>query len=162
MMTFKLPDSIASPQDLIALQLELHEYAKWYMHESIKKHVEAKNGSSMPVLSSPALACLRAWHSEETLSPGSLEALVKQLELLRTNARVISLTLAAPVTGVVRKILVSWCRDNIAPNILVNFQFNSTLLGGMVVRYGSRVFDWSFRRQILNAHTTFPEVLRRV
>ena len=53
------------------------------------------------------------------------------------------------------------CRP-VAPDVLVNFQFNATILGGMVVRYGSHVYDWSFRRQILAKRDTFPEVLRRV
>jgi hypothetical protein len=161
-MKFKLPDTIASPQDLRSLQLELHDYAKWFAHESIKKHFDAKKGSQMPSLSTSALACIRSWHVNETLSLTTLDALMKQLEDYRTSAPTITLTLAAPATGAVRTTLVSWCRENIAPNVLINFQFNAMLLGGIVVRYGSRVFDWSFRRQILSARTTFPEVLRRV
>jgi len=62
----------------------------------------------------------------------------------------------------IQKNLVNWCRENIAPNILITFQFNATLLGGMVIRHGSNIFDWSFRRQILAARNNFPEVLRRV
>jgi F0F1-type ATP synthase delta subunit len=70
--------------------------------------------------------------------------------------------LAAPPSNGIKKTLVAWCRKNIATDILVNFDFNSTLLGGMVVRYGSHVFDWSFRRKILEEHSKFPGVLRNV
>jgi F0F1-type ATP synthase delta subunit len=44
----------------------------------------------------------------------------------------------------------------------VNFNYNRSLLGGMVVRAGSRVFDWSFRRQIIGAEEKFTEVFHRV
>jgi F0F1-type ATP synthase delta subunit len=74
----------------------------------------------------------------------------------------ITLTLAAPAPNGLKKTLISWCRDNIDKNILVDFKFNATILGGMVVVYGSRIFDWSFKRQILAAREKFPEVLRNV
>jgi hypothetical protein len=32
----------------------------------------------------------------------------------------------------------------------------------MVVVHGSRIYDWSFRRQILATREKFPEVLRNV
>jgi F0F1-type ATP synthase delta subunit len=50
----------------------------------------------------------------------------------------------------------------VAPNMLVDFKFNSTMLGGMVVQYGSHIYDWSFRQRILDARDKFPEVLRSV
>lgn len=161
-MKLKLPDSVASLQDLTALQLELHDYAVWFGHESIKQRVHAKKGSAMPALSPAAMEIIRTWHAKTTLSNQSLDALLKTLEDYRTSAPLITLTVAAPPTAAVKATLVGWCRRNIAPHVLVNFQFNATLLGGMVVRYGSHVFDWSFRRQILNARQTFPEVLHRV
>jgi F0F1-type ATP synthase delta subunit len=161
-MKLKLPDTVASLQDITAQQLELHDYAKWFAHESIKKRVDAKRASQMPALSPAALQTLQAWHANTTLSEQTLEALIKTLEDYRRSAPAITLTLAAPPTNAIKATLVAWCRTNIAPNVLVSFQFNTTLLGGMVVRYGSRVFDWSFRRQILGAREKFPEVLRRV
>lgn len=161
-MKLKLPDSIASLQDLSALQLELHEYAKWFSHESIKKRIDAKHASAMPSLSPAAMEIIRTWHTKTTLTEHTLDELLKTLEAYRNSAPTITVTLAAPATSTVKKTLVAWCRQNIAPDVLVSFQFNATLLGGMVIRYGSRVFDWSFRRQILGARDKFPEVLRRV
>lgn len=161
-MKLKLPDSVASLQDLAALQLELHEYNKWFAHESVKRRVGAKHTSPAPLLSPAADELLRTWSGAKAISQSGLEKLIKTLEEYRRSAPAITVTLAAPPTSIIKTTLVAWCRQNIAPNVLISFQFNATLLGGMVIRYGSRVFDWSFRRQILSARQNFPEVLRRV
>ncbi len=161
---FKLPDTVASAQDLTALILEIKSYTKWYLHEMIKLRVShKKNGAKdEPELSPAASELLREFSKQNPMTRQSLESLIKTLEDYSKHAPVVLFTLAAPVTAGVKKTLVGWCRNNIADNVLVSFQHNSTILGGMVMRYKSRVFDWSFRREILaNAHT-FPEVLKRV
>jgi hypothetical protein len=161
-MKFKLPDSISSLQDLTSLQLELKEYARWFTHDAMKKRVSATVTSAAPIVSPAAQDVMREWHSKHTMTQQSLDELIKMLDSYKKAATTITITLAAPPTTDIKKTLVNWCRLNIAPNVLVSFQFNSTLLGGMVVRYGSRVFDWSFRRQLLASRELFPEVLRRV
>lgn len=161
-MKFRLPDSISSPQDLTALILEVQEYTRWYTHESIKKQAGAKNKSDPPATSPATAEVIRAWEAKQPLSRERLETLVHTLTEYKASAPSLTLTLAAPPTRAVKAELVAWCRKNITPNILVTFQFNSTLLGGMVVRSGSHVFDWSFRRQILENRAKFPEVLRHV
>lgn len=161
-MKLRLPDSVSSSQDLTALLLELQDYAKWFSHNAIKERVHAKHATLPPVLSPAALELVRSVGKQELLNQKQLDELVDALEHYKKTAVPITITLAAPPTRDVKQALVSWCREHISPTILVSFQFNSTLLGGMVVRYGSHIFDWSFRRQILQAKDTFPEVLRRV
>lgn len=161
-MKLRLPNSIASLQDLTTMTLEIQEYAQWFKHESIKKRVNAKRMSESPTMSPSALELLQEWGGKNPLSQQSLDDLINALKEYSNSAPSITMTLAAPPTSDVKKVLVGWCRRNIAPNIMVTFRFNSTLLGGMVVHYGSRIFDWSFRRQVLAARERFPEVLRRV
>jgi F0F1-type ATP synthase delta subunit len=91
-----------------------------------------------------------------------LDKLIETLEDYGTSAPIITITLAAPAPNSLKKTLIDWCRKNIAPNALIDFRFNATMLGGMVVQYGSRIYDWSFRRQILAARDKFPEILRNV
>lgn len=161
--SLRLDDSISSPQDMRALILEIRDYARWYSHAAIKKRVQVRRaGNDAPQLSPAATALLRDWNSHNPLSRSSLDALLKELERATATAPQLTITLAGPPAGQVKKSLVAWCRDNIAPNVLVTFQFNATILGGMVVRCGSRIFDWSFRRQILDNRQHFPEVLRHV
>lgn len=157
-----LPETIASPQDLMQVTAEVRLYAKWYSHEAILRRVSRKTGTPAPTLSRSAHHVINVWHVISPINTRSLAALISTLEGYAKKAEVLTITLAAPVTGSIKAELVAWCRTNISPQIFVSFQFNSTLMGGMVVRYGSRVFDWSFRRQILANSAQFPEVLRRV
>ena len=161
-MKLNLPSSVASSQDVKTLLLELQDYTRWFTHESIKTRTNAGHASEPPVLSPATTELIREWEGKKPLSQQSLDTLIDTLETYNATAPTITLTLAAPPTSSLKLTLVAWCRENIASNILVTFQFNATLLGGMVVRYGSHIFDWSFRRQILAARERFPEVLRRV
>jgi hypothetical protein len=161
-MKLQLPDTVASSQDITALELEVREYARWFTHESIKHRTHASHKSDEPALSPACKELLTTQGGKKGFDRAALDNLVKELEHYNRTAPTITLTLAAPVTGTIKTSLVKWCRTNIAPDTLVNFQFNATILGGMVVRYGSHVYDWSFRRQILANRDKFPEVLRRV
>lgn len=161
---FKLDDSVSSLQDLKALSLEIREYARWFAHNAIKKQVHAKSGKSsgQPALSPAAETVIHGWGAAHPIDQKSLDALIATLDDYEKNAPSFTIILAAPPSGGLKKTLVAWCRQNVSPNVLVSFQFNSTILGGMVIRSGSRVFDWSFRRQILASRDKFPETLRRV
>jgi hypothetical protein len=161
-MKFKLPDTISSPQDLAALILEVQTYARWFSHESIKKQTGAKRKTDPPPVSPETLEVVHEWEAKQPLSRDRLDALIRTLTEYKKSAPTLTVTLAALPTRPVKTELVAWCRKNIAPDTLVTFQFNSSLLGGMVVRSGSHVFDWSFRRQILENRQKFPEILRNV
>jgi hypothetical protein len=157
-----LPDTIASPQDLLQSMIDVKAYAKWYAHDSIRRRVSKKKGAEAPEISASARQIISSWDDISPLSTRSFTDLITTLESYIKNTETITITLAAPVTASVKATLVGWCRKNISSHVFVSFQFNSTLLGGLVVRYGSRVFDWSFKRQLLAASANFPEVLRRV
>lgn len=161
-MKLTLPNSISSQQDLAALINEIKQYEKWWTHNDIKLRVHAAKGTPPPVLSEGALQMVRAASGGKLLNRTALDLLLRELDAYHRTSKTMTLTLAAPAPKSTRAVLVEWCRANIDPSILVNFEFNSTLCGGMVVRYGSHVFDWSFRRQILASRGNFPEVLRRV
>lgn len=160
-----LPDSLSSPQDLGAVILEIRGYARWASHAAIKQRAGVRKttaADAAPVLS-PAAAELVATVGDAGRPSGpALDGLIKTLETYRKSAPTITITMAAPPTNGLKQTLVAWCRANISPDALVSFAFSSSLLGGMVVRYGSHVYDWSFRRQILDNRSKFPEVLRRV
>jgi hypothetical protein len=162
-----LPKSVASPQDLSALISEVRDYAKWYNHEVIKQRFSGKAhiggaGGDHPILSAGASEVIRTWFGSKSPNRLGFDALLKELERVTKSARLITVTLAAPTPGSLKATLVGWFRTNISNDILVSFQINSTILGGMVVQYGSHVFDWSFRRNIIANKQNFPEALRHV
>jgi len=161
-MKLKLPDSVASPQDVASLIQEIKDYSRWFLHESIKIESKIKHVSKSPELSVGAKDLIQEWSNKKPLNQTNLDELINILNNYCSDAPVMTITLAAPVTNSIKETLVAWCRNNLAKNTLVNFQFNTCLLGGMVVRCGSHIFDWSFRRQILANKNNFPKVLRNV
>jgi hypothetical protein len=162
-MKLQLPNSVSSQQDLTALTLEVHNFAAWSSSSTIKNRVSAKSpASEPPVLSPAAKELLGAWGNDKLLSTESLNELSEALKEYAESAPTMTITLAAPPTGDIKQMLVDWCRKNIDPAMLVAFEFNGNLLGGIVVRKGSHIFDWSFRRQILDQRAKFPEALRNV
>ncbi|MEP7204775.1 MAG: F0F1 ATP synthase subunit delta [Candidatus Saccharibacteria bacterium] len=161
-MKLRLPDSVCSSQDLTSLLLEIRDYGRWFYHNGIKQRTNTKHAVLPPFLSPAGLELVRSCSGARLLDQPSLDKLIEQLETYEKNAPYLTITLAAPPSGDVKQTLVAWCRTNIGPDVLVTFQFNATLLGGMVIRIGSHIFDWSFRRQILAARDRFPEVLRSV
>lgn len=162
MVKLKLPNSLSSPQDLKTVTLEVREYARWFAQASVKKRLKAGKAPDPPDISPAANALIRDWHGDKPLNREGLDQLIDTLEEHARSAPQMHITLAAPPANRLKETLIGWCRENIAPDVLVTFDFNSTLLGGLVVRYGSRIFDWSFHRQIMTARERFPEVLRRV
>lgn len=161
-MSLELPNDVSGSQDLSALILELRGYHKWYSHESIKQNVGKTTVGTPPPLSPSTLTIVKSLESGKQLDLPHIEAKITELENFKRTAKTITITLAGHPSANLRLALTNWCRTNLDSNILVNFQVNSTILGGMVVRYGSRIFDWSFKRQILGNISIFPEVLRRV
>ena len=161
-MKIQLPDNISSDQDIASLIIELHDYSRWFNQESIIKRTHSTHNIEPPVLSKNAQRLIDLCSPKKQLEQHNIDELISELERLKNNLPVINITLAAPPTSTIKADIVKWCRNNIADNILVNFRFNATLLGGIVIRYKSRIFDWSFKRQILANRSKFPEVLRNV
>ena len=162
-MKLNLPDYIASPQDLTSVIDELRDYEKWFSHEAMKKQLHAtKKTTEEPMLSIGASQLLRELQVKKGVNATNLDQLISELEHHSKIAPSIHVILAAPAPNSIKKDIVGWCRKNLSPDILVNFQFNSNILGGMVVRYGSRIFDWSFRRKILAERKNFLGALDNV
>lgn len=157
-----LPDTVASLQDLTTLILEVRDYTKWFSHNAILQRVSKKKTAQPLVLSPSASELMRDFEKIQPLSTRSLDELIDTLNLYKNTAPTLTITLAAPPTNDIKQTLINWCRKNVAPNVMIAFRFNTTILGGLVVHSGSRIFDWSFRRQILDARGQFPEILRRV
>ena len=161
-MKLKLQDSVYSPQDLKAIILEVRKYAHWAAQYTVKMRVSSDKSVPAPTISLTTTNIIKEWAEQNPLNEKSIGELISSLEALEATSPRITITLPAVPGNSIKKTLVMWCRQNIDEDILVDFHFNSTLLGGMVVRYGSHVYDWSFRRQILATRERFPEILRRV
>lgn len=157
-----LPSSISSPSDVMALILEIRAYEQWYGQYANAQRAGSRYQTPQPELSDVAGEVIRGWAAAAPLTSARIEELITNLERIRTHAPSMTITLASSATTEVKRTLVAWCRAHIHEDILVTFRFNATILGGMVLRYGSHIYDWSFRTQIMNGRQRFPEVLARV
>lgn len=162
-MSLTLPSNIWSPEDLKELIGDLKRYARWLAAYAVKERVAASAAKQQPPTLSPtAIELLNGLHAKQALTQPGVDKLIADLQAVQVVAPQVNFTLAAPPSNGLKKTLVTWCRETIGHDALVSFDFNATILGGMVVRHGSHIYDWSFRRQILANRNKFPEVLRRV
>jgi hypothetical protein len=161
-MKFSLPDSITSRQDLKAVILEIEQYAHWFSQTATKMRFSNNSSYEAPTASPAASELINGWANGQQLTKEHLDEMLKELKSFEASAPYITITLAAPAPNGLKKTLLSWFRQNISKDMLVDFKFNSTILGGMVVVYGSHIFDWSFKRQILSSTQDFAKVLRDV
>lgn len=161
-MKLVIPDSIASVQDLNTVMNDVQSYARWASRELIKQKVAGKAGSPQPDITPEATQIIRDWNGGKPMTQSAIDGLITALESYKKTAPSVTITLAGVPSGDVKSKLVSWCRKELDPGILVSFRLNRNILGGMVVAYGSHIHDWSFRRKLMNSETSFAEVLQHV
>lgn len=140
---------------------ELNGYVRLLRQAAVKKQSGVAAKMPPPQFSPAAQALLEA-AGTDTARADQLEALAGELVTLQGAAPVVHLTLAAMPAEGLKKQMAAWLRQNLSPQVLVNFGYHTAILGGMVVRVGSRTFDWSFRRQILAAAPEFARGLKHV
>jgi hypothetical protein len=160
MTELALQGDIISIQDLKSAIIEVKKYATWYSQTEVKMRFSKSNEYQPPVISSAATNIISNWAQDNPINDKSLSELIIELENYSAHAPSMTITLAAPAPNSLKRTIIDWCRTNIDPKILVDFKFNSTMLGGMVVQFGSHVHDWSFRRQILTNKDKFPGILK--
>ncbi len=157
-----LPPTVYSSNDVTSLTLEIRAYAKWYRQYVNAARVGTKLTAEQPDLTELASNVIRQWSQSTPLSPERIDQLIEDLETTARHAPSITITLAAPAPAEVKHALVMWCRSNLHPDMLVTVRFSSTIAGGMVVRLGSRMYDWSWKRLLMEQRSNYAEVLRRV
>lgn len=162
-MKSSLPASIVSVQDLTMVIREVQDYTAWATHETIKQKTGAKKTvAPAPELTPAATELISAWGKAKGASAESYRQLIETLERIAKSAPTITITLAGPAPQHVKEHLVAWCREHLSENVLVTFKFNRTILGGMVVRAGSHIYDWSLHRKLMDNGHAFTEVLAHV
>ena len=161
-MNQQLPDSVYSPSDLAALIVEIRSYAQWFGQYVNAQRVGSRLVTEPPELSSIASDVIREYAKLSPITTARLDEIIAALEYAASHASVITITLAAPATTDVKQRLTAWCRQELSPSMLVAFRFNSHIMGGMVVRVGSRIYDWSFRTKLMSQQHRITGALARV
>ena len=161
-MMLKLTEDINSAEDLKAVIEEITEYRTYFRHTQIKS--KFKNGVSRgdPDLSVAAVELMTQAKGTKPITLPEIDQLLTELEKLYAKAPKIRVVLAAAPTPAIKKTLSQWIRKNIAELILIDYRFDSTILGGMIVIFGSHIYDWSLRREILASKDKLNEILAHV
>lgn len=150
-MKLKLPEDIVSGEDLKDVIEELKGYKAYLHHKQILNKVSSRKSGDAPRLSEAAADLIAQARDGGTLKLAELDKLINELnEVFARSLRVKIILAAAPTPGIKKK-LSGWMRDNVSGSLLIDFRYDSAILGGMIVVFGSHINDWSFRRQILES-----------
>lgn len=156
-MVLKLPADIHSADQLQFCAEELRRYAA-----AAAGAARAEESPPLPELSPESQILQGLLPASERQNSQSLEDLRLEIEKLITQWPSVSITLAAPAPRALKAELTGWLRQNIRPDLLVSFNVNPDIAGGMLIRTTNRVFDFSFRKLLLARPARFTEVLENV
>ena len=70
--------------------------------------------------------------------------------------------LAALPNRAQRESLVTWFRANVSPHLLLSFVADRNLGGGVVVRTPNRVFDFTWKQQLVAGRSKLAEIIKNV
>lgn len=147
-----LPAEIHSPDQISELTMELRGYIDARRSKDVQK--QAGVDASPPAMS----ADLRSLYEAASNNNGTPETLLDELETLLKNAPVVHLMLAATPGAELKQQLISWFRTEVDANTLVSFTVRRDLGGGVMVRAGSRIYDFTFRQKILDNKQRLTEL----
>ncbi len=156
---FDLPPAVYSPALLESVIYDIQFYLDWVRQNQIRKTVGA-HAKDEPGHSAETVLVIEAWLAGKPATLESLDALLEHLRHLKLPE--VHLMLAALPNRPQREALVSWFRTNVTPHLLVSFVADRNLGGGLVVRTPNRVFDYTWKQQLVAGRAKLAEILKRV
>lgn len=142
-----LPDHIYSREQLLRLDNELGRL------EGELRNLNARTKSGLTSNSQSATVSPEFSEVAEQLINGQMNAasvstarqnLAEQLQ----KYQVVHIVLSHQPPDVELEQLVHWFRKNITEQLFLEITLNPTIVGGIVIRAGSRVYDFSFERAL--------------
>jgi hypothetical protein len=156
---FQLPGAVYSPQLLESVIYDIQYYLDWYRQNQIRSKVGAKPKDE-PNHSDETVVVIETWLGGKPATLESIEDLLAHLKNLKLPQ--VHIMLAALPNRSQRESLVGWFRANVGPGLLLSFVADRNLGGGLVVRTPNRVFDYTWKQQLVAARSKLAEILKRV
>lgn len=156
---FNLPSAVYSPQLLEAVTYDIERYLDWYRDATIRKKVGAK-AADEPTHSAETALVIETWLDSRPPTVELLEDLLAHLKNL--NLPEVHIMLAAMPNRAQRTALVDWFRNNTTQQLLLSFVADRNLGGGVVIRTPNRVFDYTWKQELLNGRDKLAEIIKRV
>jgi hypothetical protein len=161
---FRLPEDIYSPEHIDSCLIKLGQYAGILRQKEHRQKLKLDGPGAVgeDELAGQLEKLLGA--SGLGLNPTSsgVDNLIEALENFRASAPVVHVTLAAMPGPGLKKQLAEWMRKNLYHNLLVSFGYNREIVGGMVVRTASHIYDFSWRAKLYEKREVIPGILRRL
>lgn len=158
-MAFKLPPAVYSPELLESVTYEIEQYLDWYRQAKVQKQLGA-TAPGEPTHSAETVLTIEAWLEGQKPTVETLEALIKHLRDLKLP--VVHLTLAALPNHAQRAQFVDWFRSQAGGRpILLTFVADRNLGGGILVRTPNRLFDYSWKQQLVAGRAKLAEIINR-
>lgn len=153
-----LPPDLYSPDQLTAVMMELRSHITTL--RELRAHSRAADSTEF----SPSALLLGTLHAAAVpqTDRSKAEALLKELTSLRAEAPIVHLTLAGLPPRTLKRQLTEWLRTNIHPHLLMTFAARSDIGGGLILTAGSHIYDFSFRRELLENKHRIAEIFNHV
>jgi hypothetical protein len=158
-VVFNLPNSIYSQELVESVVYELEQYLAWYRDARVQHKVGAKVAPE-PTYSAETAAVIKAWFAGQPTTMAALEQLIDHLKNLKVP--VVHITLAALPNHGQRLQLVDWFRGLAGRPVLVSFVADRSLGGGVMVRTPNRIFDYSWRQQLIEGRDKIAGIINHV
>lgn len=142
-MSRDLPLSLVTPDQIQSVLLDLSHFRDAQTDAKVRAKVGAKNAESLPL--SPELTELLP----DAPTDSDLDEIAQWLQKIRDEAPVVHVVLPAVATKALKQALIHWFRERIDPSVLLDFEVDREIAGGFIVRVGGRVYDYSFRKRLL-------------
>lgn len=156
-MELKLPNSIASRQDLTRVHRELREFNDFAM-QSIMRH---DNPVQYPAISDN-LRGLAIENQIDIRDEHLCNKLLNDLEQLKIKAPSIHISFPTDPSAEVLQKLVAWFRQEIDKNIVIQVGLQPTIAAGIVLRTENHQFDFSLRRHLYKNRAKLKEAFSSV
>jgi len=157
-----LPVDLYSPDQLGIVMMEIRQRVSQLQDSSVRARTSGDKEKIETAHISALLTGILRGSGVSADDRAGLERLGKSLELLRDKAPVVHLTLAALPNRTLKRQLIEWFRKEVSPYMLVTFTVRTDIGGGVVVRAGSRIYDFSFRQQIVGNKHRIAEIFEGV
>lgn len=156
-MELKLPNSIASRQDVTRVHRELRQFTDLTM-QSIMRH---DNPIQYPAISAN-LRALAIENQVDLRDEQSCNDLLDNLEQTKTKSPSVHISFPTDPSQEVMQRLIAWFRQEIDPSIVIQVGLQPTIAAGIVLRTENHQFDFSLRQHLYKNRDKLKEAFTSV
>ena len=143
-----LPTDVYSPDQVSTLTMELRSFMDARADASRRSHHDEQNVAKSELLESLF----------ESSPRQDAHQLLEELEALLKSAPVVHIITAVLPAHGLKQQLTTWFRQEVHEHTLLTFAERRDIGGGIVVRAGSQLYDFSFKHKILDNKHRITEI----